>query len=175
MQLQGPLSQWPSPFRELAIEIRKDWWKKVAAATALMLAGIVVAVWLCWSKPPFLLLALPLFLAGWTWMMWLWSQRDPRQHAILHLLLQKPDYIVWVYTLETQVMPYGFYSYRKGMIYFHTLSGEQYELPLRADQLVRISKQLNFVLPKATFGYSEEKQSQFEVAPQLLLREKNDT
>lgn len=77
------------------------------------------------------------------------------------IINQNPTKIIWVYTLETNLMPFGFKVQDKGLIYFKMIDGEEISVKLRAKDLKLVSRFLNRLLPDAMFGFSEEKQTRY--------------
>ncbi len=98
--------------------------------------------------------------------------RTPRavDERLWHLLNDDPKQIVWIYSLNTQTMPFGFYLWDAGTMYFKLLDGDEITVNLPAKKLKMVSKFLNRLLPHASFGYSDERQAQFESDPKLLLK-----
>ena len=94
---------------------------------------------------------------------------------LLKLLDSQSRHIVWVYSLNTQTMPFGFYLWERGTMYFKLADGTEIALPLPARKLKMVSKFLNRLLPHASFGYSAERQRQFEENPASLLRSEKDS
>jgi hypothetical protein len=83
-----------------------------------------------------------------------------------------PQRIVWVYTVVTQRMPFGFEIVQSGLIYFKLENGEDYSVSVAAKDLKLISRTLNRLLPHATFGYSQEKANIYDIDPKQLIRKK---
>ena len=92
---------------------------------------------------------------------------DDRLWQLLHY---QPRQIVWVYGMSTQTMPFGFYLWEQGTMYFKLLDGGEISISVPAHQLRMVSKFLNRLLPHASFGYSEERRQQFEADPASLLK-----
>lgn len=98
----------------------------------------------------------------------------PEDEHLWQLLNHQPRQIVWVYTMTTQTMPFGFYLWERGTMYFKLLDGSEISLSLPARKLKMVSKFLNRLLPHASFGYSEDRLRQFETNPASLLRSEKD-
>ena len=97
--------------------------------------------------------------------------KKPRteDERLWYLLNENPKQIVWVYSITTQTMPFGFHLWDTGTMYFKLLDGDEITVGLPTKKLKMVSKFLNRLLPHASFGYSEERQAQFEKDPKLLL------
>ena len=89
------------------------------------------------------------------------SWKNPEKN-LLHIIDHTPERILWVYTLETQLMPFGFKVIDKGLIYFKMTDGEEISIKLSAKNLKLVSRFLNRLLPEAMFGYSEEKLAKYQ-------------
>ena len=98
--------------------------------------------------------------------------RTPRSvdERLWHLLNENPRQIVWVYSVTTQTMPFGFHLWDAGTMYFKLLDGDEISVNLPVKKLKMVSKFLNRLMPHASFGYSEERRAQFEKDPKLLLK-----
>lgn len=95
-----------------------------------------------------------------------------RNHALYKILYEHPTQVVWVYSEITQRMPFGLELFQTGTIYFHLMDGSHESVALPAKKLKLVSKFLNRLLPQATFGFSEERQQQYDIDPFMLMREK---
>ena len=89
---------------------------------------------------------------------------------LLQLLKNNPRKIVWVYSVTTQTMPFGFHLWDTGVMYFKLLEGDELTVHLPVKKLKMVSKFLNRLLPHASFGYSDERMAQYELDPKLLLK-----
>ncbi len=94
-------------------------------------------------------------------------------HPLLDVLANAPRQVVWVYTVVTQRMPFGFQFSKNGTIYFKLTDGDELSVSLPARQLKTVSKALNKILPQATFGYSEVNAQYYDIDPEMLRREKD--
>lgn len=97
-------------------------------------------------------------------------QPETIENRLFHLLENHPEKIVWVYSIRTQSMPYGFRIWDTGTMYFKLLDGDEISVSLPSGKLKLVSKFLNRVLPHAAFGYSDERRQQFEHDPALLRK-----
>lgn len=96
---------------------------------------------------------------------------NPEESEALQTLLNQPERIVWVYTVITEKMPYGFMVGQSGHIFFKLIDGNSHVVAIPAEHLVRVSSELNDFLPHATFGYSRDKEQWYMVDPHLLIIE----
>ena len=76
---------------------------------------------------------------------------------LIKIIDENPAFIVWVYTLETNLMPFGFKVNDKGLIYFKLRNGDEISVKMPAKHLKLVSRFLNRLLPEAMFGFSKEK------------------
>ncbi len=98
------------------------------------------------------------------------KERNPMNHLLIQLLLNDPRKIVWVYSLSTQSMPYGFHINRFGLMYFKLIDGDELSVSLPANKLRAVSKSLNAHLPHATFGYTKEREQWYMAHPGMLWK-----
>ena len=98
--------------------------------------------------------------------------RTPRtvDERLWFLLKEQPEKIVWVYSVTTRCMPFGFHLWDTGNMYFKLLDGGEISISLPAKKMKMVSRFLNRLLPHASFGYSRERQMQFEKDPALLVK-----
>ncbi|MEN0002906.1 MAG: hypothetical protein AAF798_02135 [Bacteroidota bacterium] len=92
---------------------------------------------------------------------------------IMRKLHYQPEDVVWVYSLITQRMPFGFHFIDSGILYFKLSDGDELSVSVPSHQLKLISKTLNRVLPHAAFGYSEEREHRFRHNPNTLRKDLN--
>jgi hypothetical protein len=90
------------------------------------------------------------------------------------LLEHHPRQIVWVYSIVTERLPFGFNVARAGLMYFKLADGDEITVSLPAERLPWISRYLNDRLPHATFGYSRDREQWYLASPYLLLREEKE-
>lgn len=95
---------------------------------------------------------------------------DPEDNRLWGLLTRQSRDIVWIYSVRTMTMPFGFHLWDMGTMHFKLIDGDEITLSLPARQLKMVSMFLNRLLPHAVFGYSEERQKQFETDPALLVK-----
>ena len=93
-------------------------------------------------------------------------------HPIMQTLYYQPRQIVWVYSLHTQRMPFGFEFSNSGTLYVKMIDGDEFSVSLPAKKLKLVSKTLSRVLPHASFGYSKVRAQWFLESPEKLLNQK---
>ena len=86
------------------------------------------------------------------------------------ILLKEPHKVVWVYSMVTQRMPFGFQIIQSGTMYFKLINGDEFTLSLPVSELRSISEMLNYHLPHATFGYTKEREQWYLAHPELLIK-----
>lgn len=94
--------------------------------------------------------------------------QNPSDHPIMRYLREKPKSVVWVYSIVTERIPFGFQFSKSGTLYFKMEDGEEYSVSLPHKKLKLVSKVLNRILPHALFGYSKEKESLYSRDPKNL-------
>ena len=95
---------------------------------------------------------------------------DVKQMPLFVLLKRKPQDIVWVYSVVTERMPFGFKINHNALMYFKLLDRDSICIAVPSDRAEVISSGLNHIVPHATFGYSEDKEQLYMAAPEMLLR-----
>ena len=97
-----------------------------------------------------------------------WEDR----HALLELLEHEPERVAWVYGTVTQRMPFGFRITSGGLLYFRLTDGDDHVVGMAPEHLKLVSRFLNRVLPRATFGYTAEREAAYRRDPLSLVRGK---
>ena len=92
------------------------------------------------------------------------------ESPLMKMLIKKPQKVVWVYSVVTNRMPFGFQFSKNGLIYFKMIDGNEISIGMSEKELKIVSRFLNRMLPHATFGYSEEKEKRYLENPELLVR-----
>ena len=92
---------------------------------------------------------------------------------LMTILLKEPQKVVWVYSVVTQRMPFGFQVNQTGTMYFKLIDGNEITLTLPALELKPISEMLNYHLPHATFGYTKEREQWYLAHPAMLMKNEN--
>jgi len=101
----------------------------------------------------------------------MWHEDDT---PLMRLLKFEPQQIVWVYSVVTERLPFGFQFSKSGTLYFKLRDGDEHSVSMSAKDLKRVSEMLNRLLPHATFGYSRDREQWFMAAPELLLRDDDE-
>ena len=92
------------------------------------------------------------------------------RHPIIQFIYEQPEQIVWVYTVVTQRMPYGFVTSNYGLLYLKLLNGEDLCVSIPGRRLRLVSHCLHRLLPHATFGYSPNKEQLYRINPEMLVQ-----
>ena len=143
---------------------------KLVLALCLMFLGVVIP-YVFFQKNGFIaVVGLATLLASIYIMFGLLRRPATTDERLWHLLNHEPGQIVWVYSVVTQTMPFGFHLWDAGTMYFKLLDGDEISVYLPVKKMKMVSKFLNRLLPHASFGFSEERQAQFESDPKLLLK-----
>ena len=137
-----------------------------ALSVGILLLWFSFQVSSLWSIIALLFLILGIsFLSA---ILYLWSID---QIPLLQILKKSPQQVVWIYTVITQRMPFGFEIQQSGLIYFKLENKDEISVSLAAKDLKLVSKTLNRLLPNASFGYSKEKEEVYEKNPSQLLKQ----
>lgn len=85
--------------------------------------------------------------------------------ALREELREHPERIVWVYGMVTERMPFGLNLMRSGTLYLVDDRGGVSDYSLPAAKLLMVTKTLNRLLPRAEFGYTEERELRYRGEP----------
>ena len=117
-----------------------------------------------------MVLVLGLCLVGFLLLKKALEEAHAESHPLWQTLLNNPLNIVWVYSVRTQVMPFGFYLWENGQMYFKLVDGNEISILVPARKLRMLSRFLNKWLPHATFGYSPENEQLYRENPVQLIK-----
>lgn len=167
--INNPLYRHPS-MQLLRRAILREKRLQLGAAVVFVLLGLVTTYYGFLKDWNILLVGIFALLAGTYFTYRFVPQQDITNNYLLHLLFYQPDKIVWVYGVVTQHRPFGFNTTRNGVLYFYLIDGDSISVSLSAQKLKQVSFFLNRMLPRAVFGYTEERARQYARDPQSLLR-----
>ena len=142
-------------WRSIEREHRPKMLTAVGMVTAGLLIGVLSLRYSAWLPFGGSLLAtlgaywLLRLLGGQPVLAW---QEDLREH---------PERIVWVYGMVTERMPFGLNLMRSAVLYLYDEAGEGHSFSLPTDQLLLVTKTLNRLLPRAEFGYTQERELKY--------------
>jgi hypothetical protein len=97
--------------------------------------------------------------------------KHTEEHRLFRLLIKQPKQIVWVYSVVTERLPFGFQITRYGTLYFKLADGDEISVSMPAQELKRVSKFLNPILPHASFGYTRDREQWYIASPLMLLQD----
>lgn len=126
-------------------------------AIGLMIAGILLAIGSVVMRATWLPLVGGALSAAALW----WLYRLLTIQPIVgyrRRLREQPESIVWVYSLITERMPFGFKTTTNATLYLVDRDGDIHAFDLKPDEVKLVTKTLNRVLPAAEFGYTPERE-----------------
>lgn len=94
------------------------------------------------------------------------------EHRLIWLLKNQSHAIVWIYSVKTERLPFGFKLSKSTTLYFKLSDGSEISVNVPPRNLKVISRYLNRLLPHATFGYSHNRAQWFQIHPDMLRKEK---
>ena len=143
---------------------------ELAFAISLVTAGVAVP-YICFPKNSYLsVLGLVALIIGIRHLYSIVRMPRTEEERLWYLLEENPQQIVWIYSVTTQMMPFGFHLWDSGTMYFKLLDGDEITVGLPVQKLKMVSKFLNRLLPHASIGFSEERRALFEKDPKSLLK-----
>lgn len=149
--------------------IRRDLWLKLAVGVVLLVAGLGLAAFFYQKYNLVAVLGLGVALPG-AWFLREYVRRPKVEDDPLWQVLHRvPRQVVWVYTQEERLMPFGMLLSERGTLFVMLLDGSELTLALPTRKLKLASKYLQRLLPHAAVGFSMERRQQFERDPSLLV------
>ena len=95
----------------------------------------------------------------------------PNENKIIQVLHTKPQSIVWIYSVKTERLPFGFQLSTATTLYLKLVDGDELSVSLPGKDLNVISSFLNKLPPHATFGYSPDRAQWYHISPDMLRKE----
>lgn len=167
--MEHPLFQHPA-MAELTKALARESRSQLLAGALLWIAGIALGALFFRRHPLLAILAMAFIVLGVQWMYSGMRNRKLDHHPLMLLLHRQPQNIVWIYTVNFDVMPFGVQMIRRGDLHVRCADGAEHVVSLPAHRLKLVSHTLSRMLPHATFGYSPDKESAFLVNPELLRK-----
>jgi len=135
----------------------------------LSTVGSIFLIYFCFNTNIILTaFGLTFFIFGLRFLFQTVKQSSLESNRLILLLNKNPQKIVWVYALNTQLNPFGLEFMNSGVLYFKLSDGDEISVGLSAKKLKLVSKFLNRILTKTTFGYSKERAAQYRLDPNSL-------
>ncbi len=150
--------------------LRRESLLKLTASAALLAAGLGMLVF--FFDQNIILTVLGLILSVTALRLFLRELSNWRieSHRLMVLLADHPGQIVWVYSVVTERLPFGFRFARNGILYFKLADGDEITVNLPASELRLVSRHLNRLLPHASFGYTRDRAQWYLASPELLRK-----
>lgn len=143
---------------------------QIVAAIALVIFGLVLCNLFFSRNIIWMIISLTACVCGLVLLFRAIQQLRVERCKLIILLENQPRDIVWIYSVLTQRLPFGFQLAQSVTLYFKLIDGDEISLSLPKHQLKLVSKWLNRVLPHTTFGYNKKLEQQFKLRPELLLK-----
>ncbi len=102
------------------------------------------------------------------------ASRTTEAGRLMRLLQHQPKQIVWVYSVVTERLPFGFQVGRYGTLYFKLADGDDIAVSLPVRDLKGVSEFLNRLLPHASFGYTRDREQWYMASPLMLLQDEEE-
>lgn len=140
--------------------MERERYQQQIAAVVLMLVSLAVIAFGVVTRSLFIpLVGGVLATGGLYWLYYLLSEQPLAQ--LRRQLHDTPEDFVWVYTTQTERMPFGFKTQSVGTLYLVEKDGSIESVSLKPMHLLLVTKTLNRVLPNAEFGYTPERELQY--------------
>lgn len=86
------------------------------------------------------------------------------------ILCNSPDDLVWIYKTDIIRLPFGIELFSSSYLHFKGRNKEEFVINTDSSEAKIIYRKLKQWLPKASFGYSTEKQQAYQDNPLRLLK-----
>ena len=151
--------------------IRREWRLKLVASLLLLALGLAFAYFYFGLNIIVTLFGLTCSVLGIRFVFSLLQENRAGGPRLMYLLERRPGYIVWVYAVVTERLPFGLQFGSSCTLYFKLMDGDEVSVNLSAKSQREVSKTLNRLLPHATFGYTRDREQWYMADPAMLLRQ----
>ncbi len=151
--------------------LRREHRLKIIAAAGLLFVGLSFVSLFFQGYIILTVFGLVCTVLGLRFMAKLLRVQHTEEHRLFRLLHHQPKQIVWVYSVVTEHLPFGFQINRRGTLYFKLVDGDDISVSMPAEELRRVSKFLNPILPHASFGYTRDREQWYIASPLMLLQD----
>jgi uncharacterized membrane protein len=93
---------------------------------------------------------------------------------LLQTIQYAPKSIVWIYTIEVQLMPLGVQFWDSKTLNFCLVDRDELQIRATEQELQLIKKALVILLPHTTFGHNREREQWYELDPNMLYRDEEE-
>ncbi len=152
-------------------QIRREKILKIAVSLFLIWIGLIFLFYFGRGNSGLVILSLLLSVTGLKFLSDVFrTNKDHDASTLIPLLSQSPCKIVWVYSIVTENMPFGIHLIDRGKLLFKLDEGKEICISVPHRRLKEISRQLQQLLPHASFGYTKEKMQWYLADPHLLYK-----
>lgn len=152
--------------------LRREHLLKLLAAAGLLLLGLSFVSLFFQGYIILTVFGLVCTVLGVRFLSKLLSSKHTEEHRLFRLLQHQPKQIVWVYSVVTERLPFGFQIARYGTLYFKLVDGDDISVSVPAGDLKRVTAFLNPLLPHASFGYTRDREQWYIASPLMLLQDR---
>lgn len=149
----------------IRLALEKELQQKKTAGWLFMALGVLMIFFFAAKIQLFAILGFLSVFGG----VWLLSKtiriRSLEQLPELQILLHEPQKVVWIYSVITQRMPFGFKMSAYGLVYLNMKDGATHCIEVPVEKLKLVTKYLSRLLPNVVVGYSEARAEQFDINP----------
>jgi hypothetical protein len=152
----------------------KELKKLLITAILVFTTGLLLVIFFLFSSVWFSGIGVVMMLAG-TYLFVVWSQIGVPENTSLYKTIKfTPEEVVWIYSLQMTVMPFGVQLFNRTYLTFKLLSGKEETVQIPKEKELVLENWLKRILPNATFGYSHEKATAYNNDPRQLKKGMHD-
>lgn len=150
--------------------IRREQRLKLLFSLGLMAGGALLAFFFFQHSVILVVTGLVIGMTGLHFFSDYLRNRRVENTRLIKLLEKDPRKIVWVYSVVTERLPFGFKFSQSGIMYFKLSDGDEISVSMPAEELRPVSSFLNRLLPHASFGYTRDREQWYMADPRMLLK-----
>jgi len=160
--------------RKLQQALQREQRLKLLASVAMLLLGGLLSALFFHRSVIVAIAGLVILVLGIKFVFQFAGRQGISDIRLMKLLREHPREIVWVYSVVTERLPFGFKFSKSGILYFKLADGDELSVSMSADDLKLVSRFLNRVLSHATFGYTADREQWYLANPRMLLRPEDE-
>lgn len=133
--------------------------RRIAVRSSLWLVVLATLAWAIWLRGDKLLAIVSSVLALTQFMVLILPKEDTDR--LLKLVDLSGPPVVWIYSMEWAIRPFGVHLFRRCYLKMHFEDGHTEDLRIPPLDLNGWMRCLNVLFPQASFGYTEEREREF--------------
>lgn len=96
---------------------------------------------------------------------------DTQRRFLLHILIQSPHEVAWVYYRKIESLPFGVSMLKLTTLFIFFNNREYMAIPMPETEILELMQTLPARLVNTVFGYTKQREQLYDISPDLLRQE----